>query len=600
MRKNLIWLLVSCVVILSLVLASCAPATPVTPPTTTPPTTTPPTTTPPTTTPPTAEVPKYGGTVVHMEIRPNRGFDDHYQLNTYVDTCAWTNDELLTGDWSRGPAGTKELTFANEAFILSQEMGSMAESYEIVDANTIVLHIRQGVHWGLNPNSEASRLVNGRQLTAEDVAYNIRSHWTVKQSWLAVNFPGWLQSAEVTSPWTVTVKGNDNVFKTALVWMRLSDYMFIYPPEVIQKYGSMQDWRNSVGTGPFMLVDSVSGSSSTVIRNPNYWMTDPVGPGKGNQLPYPDRAVVLYIIDPSTQQAAVRTGKVDRGIIESGYDDAMPIIKSNPALQWFKKLPGTDNVIFMRVDRKPFDDIRVRKAMSMAIDYDAIVNDFCSGDAVKLFFEVPPDPIFGVAYVPFDQLPADTKDHLTYQPDKAKKLLTEAGYPNGFKLTMPCISPTDIDIASVFVAYWKAIGVDVTLQPVVESVHTSIKYGKTYENIIFSGRGVWTPDQFLSHVPGHQYNQSVVDDPYINERYPVIWDVKNIGKDDIRMQALKEVNLRALSQAYWIQVPLPYAYTIWWPWLKNHHGEASIGTYNHRMWVRYCWIDQELKKKMGY
>jgi pyruvate/oxaloacetate carboxyltransferase len=59
-------------------------------------------------------------------------------------------------------------------------------------------------------------------------------------------------------------------------------------PEVVEKYGSGADWRNSVGTGPFMLTDLVASSSATLVRNPNYWDKDPVGPGKGNQLPYLD------------------------------------------------------------------------------------------------------------------------------------------------------------------------------------------------------------------------------------------------------------------------------------------------------------------------
>jgi len=58
-----------------------------------------------------------------------------------------------------------------------------------------------------------------------------------------------------------------------------------YPPEVIQKYGGMNDWRVSVGTGPFMLTDFVSASSATFVKNPAFWEKDPMGPGKGNSLP---------------------------------------------------------------------------------------------------------------------------------------------------------------------------------------------------------------------------------------------------------------------------------------------------------------------------
>jgi peptide/nickel transport system substrate-binding protein len=165
---------------------------------------------------------------------------------------------------------------------------------------------------------------------------------------------------------------------------------------------------------------------------------------------------------------------------------------------------------------------------------------------------------------------------------------------------MPCISPEDVDMASIYVAYWKDIGVNVTLQPLEEGSHTSVKYGKTYEHIIYSGRGVWTPYQFASFVPGHNYNQSAVDDPYVNERHPQLWAYENIGKQNVKNEILKDMTEHVLAQAYRILVPLPYAYTIWWPWLKNYYGVQAIGIYNHEVYSHYVWIDQELKQSMGY
>ncbi len=73
----------------------------------------------------------------------------------------------------------------------------------------------------------------------------------------------------------------------------------------------MQDWRNSVGTGPFMLTDFVSNSKATFVRNPNYWMKNPCGPGEGDQLPYVDGVKLLIIPDPATAVSAFRTGKLD-------------------------------------------------------------------------------------------------------------------------------------------------------------------------------------------------------------------------------------------------------------------------------------------------
>ena len=91
----------------------------------------------------------------------------------------------------------------------------------------------------------------------------------------------------------------------------------VVPPEVMQKYGDMTNWKNSVGTGPFMLTDWIPGSEAVYVRNPNYWMKDPIGPGKGNQLPYLDGVSIVILPDASTQQAALRTAKIDQ---ISGYN----------------------------------------------------------------------------------------------------------------------------------------------------------------------------------------------------------------------------------------------------------------------------------------
>jgi ferredoxin len=114
--------------------------------------------------------------------------------------------------------------------------------------------------------------------------------------------------------------GYDNLFKTL--------------GEVVEKYGSMNDWKNSVGSGPFMLTDYVKGSSATLVRNPNYWEKDPVGPGKGNQLPYLDGVRTLIEPDASTQDSLFTTGHVD--IINVEYDRAQAIKSSCPDAKYVK------------------------------------------------------------------------------------------------------------------------------------------------------------------------------------------------------------------------------------------------------------------------
>ena len=85
--------------------------------------------------------------------------------------------------------------------------------------------------------------------------------------------------------------------------------MYIYPPEVIEQYGSVTDWRNLSGTGPFRMTDLTEGTSVTYEKNPNYWRNDEKFPQ--NRLPYADKVVALMMVEEATRLAALRAGRID-------------------------------------------------------------------------------------------------------------------------------------------------------------------------------------------------------------------------------------------------------------------------------------------------
>jgi len=127
------------------------------------------------------------------------------------------------------------------------------------------------------------------------------------------------------------------------------------------KYSNLQDWHNSVGTGAFMLTDYVANSSITLVKNPDFWGTNPIGPGKGDRLPYIDGIKMLILPDISTRLAALRTGKIDT-LDNVVADDAVSLNKTTPQLKSARFLPGQIWVIGMRTDLQdlPFKDEKVR------------------------------------------------------------------------------------------------------------------------------------------------------------------------------------------------------------------------------------------------
>ena len=104
----------------------------------------------------------------------------------------------------------------------------------------------------------------------------------------------------------------------------------LVPREVIEKYGDAQDFKNAVGTGPFILEDYVSETFFNFIKNPNYWGYDERHPD--NKLPYVDSVKALIIPDNSTAYVALRTGKID--IIEGvQWWQADSLMRTNPEFQ---------------------------------------------------------------------------------------------------------------------------------------------------------------------------------------------------------------------------------------------------------------------------
>jgi peptide/nickel transport system substrate-binding protein len=116
---------------------------------------------------------------------------------------------------------------------------------------------------------------------------------------------------------------------------------FVWPKEWLQKYGLGNEWNEQVGTGPYYVTDWVNNSVLSLKRNDNYWEKNPVGPGKGDQLPYME-AIKYYIIpDGSTQLASMRTGKADMmsTFFSFAREDALSLLQTNPILSTSRSLP---------------------------------------------------------------------------------------------------------------------------------------------------------------------------------------------------------------------------------------------------------------------
>ncbi len=552
------------------------------------------------------ETPKYGGVFTIATASEQRGFDSALYNYGATNHLKQSSNTLIEGDWTKGPSGEHLTNFDTSTAPLAVSFGALAESWEFVDDDTIIFHIRPGVHFGLNPDSEASKLVNGRELTAEDVGYSFRRQFDMEPTastpkaytYARLTPEEFPTSIEVTDKYTVVVKGQPGYIGSLFYW--LTEMTGIYPPELVEKYGDLNDVLNDVGTGPFYVTDYVQNSSITFERNANYWQTDPLGPGEGNQLPYLDGVRYLVLPDESTRLSAFRSGDLDY-IRDVSLDDYRQLIAENPELK-FSKTAGSGGGLTLRTDKsdQPWYDVKVRQAIQLGTDRQAIINDYYGGEGSLINFPVADTLTFRSlgAYVDFQDLPANVQELFTYNPEKAKQLLAEAGYPNGFEIDV-VLTATQIDLASLLKNQLEKIGIILNLDVKESAVFTSISSGRTFEEGIFGGGSGSTPQAFHNFRPTDPSNTAMIDDPTVNKLIADFAD-KFMIKDNESWPLIGETTPYVLEQSWYLTLPAPYTYQLWWPWVKNYNGEYALGGGHFYNFTHYIWVDQELKASMGY
>ena len=617
MKKKVVWLVVSCLMVLSLVLASCGQAVTekeeaapapgeeeVAPPVE-------------------EEVvteekemvrdslgrlvekPKYGGVITIPWGQDVLGFDEVYTQGWAAITLNLTNDELVTGDWTKGPVGTDEISWNILGVSLPHmQIGQLAESWEFPDHDTIIYHIRKGVRFSLNPDNEASRLVGGREVTADDVVYSLMRFSTTKGTIGYRDNPD--ERLGITAPdkWTVVLKraAADEYPHRAMSYIFPGAYGKTIAHEVIEKWETMRDWRQSHGTGPYMLVDYVSGSSLTFVKNPNYWMKSPLYPE--DTLPYLDAIKVLIIPDASTRLSALRTGKVDMG---GGYrEEYESLTKTNPELQYVKRMTDISWNLYFRMDNPelPWYDINVRRAMAMAIDNQAIAEHLYVGDAEVLTHPVAPFPEFKNIYRPLEEFSESIRELYEYHPDRARQLLAEAGYPDGFKVQIiaPASGPAVAspgDLLSVIKDYWKDVGVDLEIELKEYAVWNSIQIGRAFNEMLFAYmlNGNMSSATALTYFQSASWlNRCYLEDARVDEAYDQIrvYELDWPKQEQIWRDLIPHI----LENIWSIQMPTAYVYTFWNPWVKDFHGEGTVGFYNAYNYLNYIWMDQDAKEAM--
>jgi peptide/nickel transport system substrate-binding protein len=538
------------------------------------------------------ETPKYGGAleIVTVYASISALSWDNYDYNwKHNHDTGQVYEQLFVTDVSNFKSRGGKWTMTPDAYIPSESMrGELAEKWELKqNPLQIVLTIRKGVMFPEKPGIMASR-----ELTADDIVYTFnRQNSSPKK---VEGMYDYVDSVKAVDKYTVVL----NLKEYNAEWAYRFGYGYysgIVPKEVVD--AGATNWRNINGTGPFRLTEYTQGNSNTYEKNPIYWGTETINE-KEFKLPYLDKLTYRIVKDEATRVTALRTGKVD--VLEViRWQDVDSLKKSAPELKWNRWLATGGTFLAMRTDTKPFDDIRVRRALNMAVNKDEIIKAYYNGNAEM--FAYPQHPSFGAYFKPLEQQPDSVKELFKFDPAKAKKLLAEAGYPNGFTFkTQVCsCSANHMDLLPLVAGYLEQVGVKMEIQTMEYAAFLSAMTSKQNTPGYFMDNGHTNPTRTLhkSFVYGQPWNPSQWNDPKFSAKMDQVYLEPDESK---RIQMIDEMTTEIVDKAPYIWLPTPYNFTAWWPWVKGYEGELRAGAARPGPIYARMWVDQDLKKKMGY
>jgi len=540
--------------------------------------------------------PQYGGEIVISSPSNIENFDPYFSEHFTQIYTGWL-ERLLAEDWTLDQAVFDYKLISPHRYL----KGHLAESWEFSEPGTLVFHLRQGIHWQDIPP------VNGREFTADDVAYHFHRLYGLGSGFTE---PSPAQDKTIMYQDLVSVIAIDK-YTVAFKWKianpefimqflitNHSPVLAIEAREAVEKWGNVNDWRRAIGTGPFFLKEFVSGISATMVKNPNYWGCDERYPQ--NKLPYADQVRILILPDKNETLEAFLAGKID--VIDGiSMEQAQQIKKTNPdILQISHQTTGTIT-IDPRNDVAPFSDIRVRKAMQMAVDLPGIAKNHYGGT-------VEPYPstlsskcvkVWGNGWeFAYESWPQNLKDEYAYNPAKARQLLTDAGYPNGFKTNIAVDGGVDLKLLQMVKSYFTEVGIDMEIRPMVAN--------QKHDQLAYSGGTLGLDVEPFRELPrlrtGYPLNTHLmISDPVFDSFFPRAQAAASL---DETKQIFREANEYVARQHFAISLlPKPKNYSFCQPWLKGYNAQFGATSWSPPSLSFYAsrfWIDQRLKKSMGH
>jgi peptide/nickel transport system substrate-binding protein len=432
---------------------------------------------------------------------------------------------------------------------------SLAERWDHPDPLTYVFHLRQGV-----------KFHNGKTFAAEDVKYTFDRLLAKETASPSRNWYDYVDKVEVVNAGTVRMRLS-RPFAGTLANIASLRGSGIVPVGAAEKYNLDIE---AVGTGPFKLVSYTPRDTIRYARHPEYW---------NQTLPYVDEMPWKIMISEDTRIAALRSGTLDYAQLSPEGRDRL---KGQPQIQLLTKPRAWLIIHEFNCARKPYSDARVRQAFSLAVDRKVMLEKAASGEGV---LSGPVATGNGDWYIPPDKLA------YKYDLPRAKQLLAEAGYPNGFKTTIKILTGTPETMSSSVVLADQLRQLNIEAQLIqLEPGEFVRQYIRPVEAQDFDIYSTWRtnypdPDIYLYqfYVPGAALNRG-----YNN---PTVTALLQKGREtedhDARQQIYFEAQRILLDES-------PQLF--WWVAMNNEGLQQYVKGYESSFlgnrYFRYAWLDK--------
>lgn len=440
-----------------------------------------------------ADGPVYGGTL-NWASRSPVTWDPTSPAGSLMSSYQFANNQLIQfriHDFIDNP------NFMEVEAVLAETMP------EQPDDQTYVFNLRQGVKFQNVPP------VDGREFTAEDVIYCVEAYKGAPAQ--APTFAD-VARLEALDPYTVVF----HMERPAAYFLGA----FVIPFHWIfakEQYESTEGLKTKpIGTGAFLFESAEDLAGFKFKKNPDYFRVDE---RTGMQLPYLDGLETTYYPSPAQSIAAFRAGEFDH-LWPQNFEAWLSVMESNPdsVTQVTTPPPSFQPFIAMRIDQPPLDDPRIRRALSMLIDRDALISSLASGMAGYGYGQ--DWTYFGNEW-PFE--PAELGEWSRFDPEEAKKLLDAADAKDlSLDFLMTQTAGINFEVWSAVAGMWEANGVRTSINAPQDPAQWQQQfYGGTYKHLTgtgFIGPG-WDPDTFAYHAlhSSSPKNYFKVNDPRIDD-----------------------------------------------------------------------------------